>query len=134
MKKKFLIIASDYYKKITNNLIKGALKKINTNKKNVKIVKVPGTFEIPIIVSKNLKKFDGFIALGCVIKGETPHFDFLCNSTFISLLNLSIKSNKPIGNGIITCLNMNQAKKRSMLKSSEAANAVLAIINNDKFK
>ena len=134
MKKKFLIIASDYYKKITNNLIKGALKKINTNKKNVKIVKVPGTFEIPIIVSKNLKKFDGFIALGCVIKGETPHFDFLCNSTFISLLNLSIKSNKPIGNGIITCLNMNQAKKRSMLKGSEAANAVLAIINNDKFK
>ena len=111
MKNKFLIIASNYYKDITHNLINGSLRTLNLNKNKIKIIKVPGTFEIPVVISKNIKKFDGFIALGCVIKGETPHFDFICNSTFISLLDLSIKFKKPVGNGIITSLNMKQAKK-----------------------
>ena len=130
MKKKYLIVASDYYKQITQNLINSAIKKLKI-KKNITIIKVPGTFEIPVVISKNLKIFDGFIVLGCVIKGETPHFDFLCNSVFISLLNLSIKSKKPIGNGIITAINMSQAKKRSFTKGREAANAVLELIKND---
>ena len=131
MKNKLLIVASDYYKEITKNLINGSLSKLKLKKKSVTVIKVPGTFEIPVLISKNLKKYDGFIALGCVIKGETPHFNFICNSTFISLLNLSTKSNKPIGNGIITALNMSQAKKRSLIKGKEAANAVLEIIKND---
>jgi len=130
MKKKFLIIASDYYKEITKNLIKGALKALPLRTVIVSIKKVPGTFEIPVMVSKNLKRYDGFIVLGCVIKGETPHFDFICNSTFISLLNLSIKSKKPIGNGIITVFNMKQAKKRSLIKGREAVHAVLEVIKN----
>ena len=131
MKKKILIIASNYYKDITQNLIKGAINHIQISKKNITIIKVPGTFEIPVIISKNLKRFDGFIVLGCVIKGETPHFDFLCNSTFISILNLSMKSKKPIGNGIITALNMTQAKKRSKIKGKEAAIAVIEVLKND---
>ena len=131
MKNKLLIVASDYYKEITKNLINGSLSKLKLKKKSVTVIKVPGTFEIPVLISKNLKKYDGFIALGCVIKGETPHFDFICNSTFISLLNLSTKSKKPVGNGIITALNMSQAKKRSLIKGKEAANAVLEIIKND---
>tara|TARA_B100001057_G_scaffold498126_1_gene604205 strand:- start:4447 stop:4842 length:396 start_codon:yes stop_codon:yes gene_type:complete len=130
MNKKFLIVASDYYKDITKNLINGSLEKLKNIKKNITIIKVPGTFEIPVVISKNIKRFDGFIALGCVIKGQTPHFDFICNATFISLSNLSIKSNKPIGNGIITALNMKQATKRSNLKGKEAANAVLEVIKN----
>ena len=130
MKNKLLIVASDYYKEITQNLIKGCLSKIKSKNKNVVVMKIPGTFEIPVLISKNLKKFDGFIALGCVIKGETPHFDFLCNSTFSSLLNLSTESKKPIGNGIITALNISQAKKRSLIKGEEAANAVIEIIKN----
>tara|TARA_Y100000996_G_scaffold400885_1_gene371302 strand:+ start:858 stop:1253 length:396 start_codon:yes stop_codon:yes gene_type:complete len=130
MKKKFLIIASDYYKEITKNLIRGALKALPLKTKVVSIKKVPGTFEIPVVLSKNLKRFDGFIVLGCVIKGQTPHFDFICNSTFISLLDLSTKSKKPIGNGIITALNMKQAKKRSLIKGREAVNAVLEVIKN----
>ena len=130
MKNKLLIVASDYYKEITQNLIKGCLSKIKSKNKNVVVMKIPGTFEIPVVISKNLKKFDGFIALGCVIKGETPHFDFLCNSTFSSLLNLSTESKKPIGNGIITALNMSQAKKRSLIKGKEAANAVIEVIKN----
>ena len=124
MKKKFLIVASNYYRDITKNLINGSLKKFNKIKKDIKIIKVPGTFEIPVVISKNLKRFDGFIALGCVIK------DFICNATFISLSNLSTKAKKPIGNGIITALNKSQAKKRSNLKGQEAANAVLEVIKN----
>ena len=116
MKNKLLIVASDYYKDITQNLIKGCLSKIKSKNKNVVVMKVPGTFEIPVVISKNLKKFDGFIALGCVIKGETPHFDFLCNSTFFLYLIYLPKSKKPIGNGIITALNMSQAKKDLLLK------------------
>ena len=134
MKNKLLIVASDYYKEITQNLIKGCLSKIKSKNKNVVVMKIPGTFEIPVVISKNLKKFDGFIALGCVIKGETPHFDFLCNSTFSSLLNLSTESKKPIGNGIITALNMSQAKKRSLIKGKEAANAVIKIIKNGQYR
>ena len=130
MKEKFLIVASNYYKDITKNLIKGSLKKLKNFKKNITIIKVPGTFEIPVVISKNLKRFDGFVALGCVIKGQTPHFDFICNATFISLSNLSTKSKKPIGNGIITALNMRQALRRSNLKGNEAANAVLEVIKN----
>ena len=128
MKKKFLIVASDYYKDITKNLINGALKKFKNSKHKITIVKVPGTFEIPYMISKKLKHFDGFIALGCVIKGETPHFDFICSSTFISILNLCTQSKKPIGNGIITALNMKQAKKRSFIKGNEAVGAVLELI------
>ena len=131
MKNKLLIVASNYYESITQNLINGSLRKLKFKKQNVNIIKVPGTFEIPVIISKNLKSFDAFIALGCVIKGETPHFDFICNSTFISLQNLSMKSKKPIGNGIITSLNMRQAKKRSFIKGQEAANAVIEVMKND---
>ena len=130
MKKKILIVASNYYKDLTKNLIKGSIDKLKISKKRGKIIKVPGTYEIPIIISKNIKKYNGFIALGCVIKGETPHFDFICNSTFITLLNLSVTSKKPITNGIITALNMKQAKKRSFIKGKEAAIAILEIFKN----
>ncbi len=131
MTKKLLIVASDYYKNISKNLISGALKNFS-NKKNIDIVRVPGTFEIPLIISKNIKKYQAFVAIGCVIKGETPHFDYICSSTFYGLMKLSIESKKPIGNAIITCLNMSQAKKRSLKKGQEAATAVLRIIKNGK--
>lgn len=130
MKNKILIIASSYYKDITENLINSAIIKLKTKKKNIKIIKVPGTYEIPVIISKNIKKYEGFVALGCVIRGETPHFDFICNSTFTSLLDLSTRSKKPIGNGIITSNNMIQAKKRSFIKGKEAAHAVLEVLKN----
>ena len=99
----------------------------NLNKFSTKIIKVPGVFEVPVVISKNIKKYDGFIALGCVIKGETPHFDFISNATTQAIMNLSVDSKKPIGNGIITCLNMEQAKARSK-KGKEAAKAVISIL------
>ena len=123
--KKILIVTADYYKDITASLLKSANN--NLNKFSTKIIKVPGVFEVPFVISQNIKKYDGFIALGCVIKGETPHFDFISNAATQAIMNLSVDSKKPIGNGIITCLNMKQAKARSK-KGKEAAKAVISIL------
>ena len=135
--KKILIVNSNYYKKISENLVLNAKKKLLNTKYKVSILDVPGAYEIPIAIRKNIKKFDGFIALGCVIKGQTPHFDFICSSLFYSILNLSVQFKKPIGNGVITAFTINQAKERSNNinlkkpnKGSEAANSVISILEN----
>ena len=127
MKPKILVVAADYYKSISFDLnlyTSGVLDK----KTKYKFISVPGVFEIPVVISKNIKKYDGFIALGCVIKGETPHFDFISSATTNAIMKLSIEHKKPIGNGIITCLNMKQAKPRSKSKGMEAAKAVLSVL------
>ena len=126
MKKKILLVIANYYKDISKGLLKSALKSIPKSN-NIKIIYVPGTFEIPITISKNIKKYDAFLALGCVIKGKTPHFDFISQASTNAIMNLSVLSKKPIGNGIITCLNMAQAKLRRK-KGSEAAKAVMSIL------
>ena len=127
MNKKLLIVLANYYKDISNGLLKSALNNIPKYIK-IKIIKVPGVFEIPISISKNLKKYDAFLALGCVIKGQTPHFDFISQATTNAIMDISVKHKKPIGNGIITCLNMKQAKVRKK-KGSEAANAVVSVLS-----
>ena len=127
MKKKFLIVLANYYKEISEGLLKSALNNI-PKPSQVKIIKVPGVFEIPITISKNIKKFDAFLALGCVIKGQTPHFDFISQASTNAIMELSIKKKKPIGNGIITCFNMKQAKARKN-KGAEAAIAAVSILN-----
>ena len=124
MKKKFLIVIANYYNDISSGLLKSSLKLIPKSR-NIKVINVPGVFEIPVTISKNLKKYDAFIALGCVIKGETPHFDFISQASTDAIMKLSIDSKKPIGNGIITCLNMKQAIARKK-KGAEAAAAVLS--------
>ena len=126
MKKKILIVVAGYYENIASSLLKSAKNKIK-DKCNIDVITVPGAFEIPVTISKNLKKFDGFIALGCVIKGKTPHFDFISKSTTDALMILSITSKKPVGNGVITCLNKKQALERGN-KGSEAAKAVLSVL------
>ena len=135
--KKILIVNSNYYNDISTNLVLNAKKKLLKVKFKVSILDIPGAFEIPIAIRKNINFYDGFVALGCVIKGKTPHFDLLCSSLFNSILNLSTKHNKPIGNGVITALNLKQAKQRSKNtnlnkpnKGSEAANAVISILKN----
>ena len=127
MSKKCLIVVANYYENISNILLQSALKSIK-NKLSFKIIYVPGVFEIPITISKNLRKYDGFIALGCVIKGQTPHFEFISSSVTDNILNISVKNKKPIGNGIITCLNKKQAIARSK-KGAEAANAMLSVLS-----
>jgi len=127
MKNKYLIIIANYYKNISKGLLKSAQ---DTLPKNaiIKTIYVPGVFEIPVTISKNIKKYDGFLALGCVIKGQTPHFDFISQAATNALMLLSIENKKPIGNGIITCLNMRQANVRKK-KGREAALAVISILS-----
>ena len=127
MKKKILIIIADYYKDISSGLMKSAKNEIK-HSFNIKTIRVPGVFEIPVTISKNIKKFNGFIALGCVIKGKTPHFDFISKATTASIMKLSVDNKKPIGNGIITCLNMKQAINRKK-KGREASRAVISVLS-----
>ncbi len=124
--KKILIVLANYYEDISFSLLKSA--KNNLSNFKLKVIKVPGVFEIPVTISKNIKNYDAFIALGCVIKGETPHFDFISISSTQAIMKLSVDSKKPIGNGIITCLNMKQAKARSK-KGKEAALAVISVLS-----
>jgi len=134
MKKKILIVSATYYPDIQNNLLNGALNhlqkyyNINFINKQVVSTEVPGVFEIPVTIASRIKNYDGFLALGCVIKGQTPHFDFISKATTDAIMKLSIDYKKPIGNGIITCLNKKQAIVRSKTKGQEAANAVGVVL------
>ena len=135
--KKILIINANYYDDITSKLVQNAKNVLINKEINVHLLNVPGVFEIPIAIRRNIKKFDAFIALGCVIKGKTPHFNLICKSTFNAIQNLAISFNKPVGNGVITALNKKQAYERcgkikssKTNKGSEAANAVLSILKN----
>ena len=127
MKNKVLIIQANYYKDISTALLKSAKNELK-NFAKINVISVPGVFEIPVVIYKNLKKYDGFVALGCVIKGQTPHFDFISKSTTDAIMNISVVSKKPVGNGIITCLNKKQALARGK-KGREAANAVKSILS-----
>ena len=126
MKKKVLIVVSDYYEDISKGLLKSTKKYLN-KKASLNIIKVPGVFEIPVIISKNINKFDGFIAIGCVVKGKTAHFDLISKSVIDAIMNLSINHKKPIGNCILTCFNYKQALDRKN-KGKEAALALNSIL------
>ena len=136
MNSKICIIVSNYYTKISNGLLHGAIKAINKRGNKKKIIKnviyVSGAFEIPVTIARNMKSYDAFIALGCIIKGKTPHFNILSNSVINGLMHLSIYYKKPIGNGIITCLNKKQALERSHQrkknKGEEAAIAIMSVL------
>ena len=130
MKPKILIVSARYYKGFSKSLELYAVSTLDVKKIKYKIIPVPGVFEIPVVIAKNIKKYDGFIALGCVIKGQTPHFDFISQATTDAIMKLSIDYKKPIGNGIITSLNKLQAAYRSKKKGSEAANAVIKVLDN----
>ena len=127
MRKKILIVVADYYKNISKGLLDSTKKHLK-NSFYTKEIFVPGVFEIPIVIAKNIKKYEAFIALGCVIKGETPHFDFISSATTLAIMNISVDSKKPIGNGIITCLNKKQAKLRGK-KGKEAARAIKSVLS-----
>ena len=132
MKPNILIITANFYEDISSDLSAGAIAEVKAKAKFKKIV-VPGVFEIPVIIAKNIKKYDAFIALGCVIRGKTPHFKIISKSVINAIMNLSVYYKKPIGNGIITCFNKKQAIERSRSKKNkgrEAAKAVLSVLKN----
>ena len=127
IKKKFLIVVADYYKDISKGLLDSA-KTVLPKSSLIKTISVPGVFEIPVTISKNVRKYDAFLALGCVIKGQTPHFDFISQATTDAIMKLAVENKKPIGNGIITCLNMKQAIARKK-KGKETAEAVMSVLS-----
>ena len=138
--KKVLLVCSPYYKNITQNLIKGAIKVLRSNSVSYKIINVPGALEIApsikIYSEKSSKDvlFDGFVALGCIIRGETYHFEIVSNESARALSDLSITYSLPIGNGILTVENKEQAIERSdplrLNKGAGAALACLSLINH----
>ena len=138
MKYNLAIVKSLYYVEIAEQLSRGVDKEIQKFKSKfsfrIKNFFVSGVFEIPIIISKNINKFDAFIVLGCVIKGDTPHFNFISKSTIEAIMKLSVEYKKPIGNGIITCFSKKQAIERSKIngknKGGEATRAILTVLGN----
>tara|TARA_X000000368_G_scaffold87887_1_gene66842 strand:- start:197 stop:595 length:399 start_codon:yes stop_codon:yes gene_type:complete len=132
MKNKVLIVSSNYYDEVSSNLIKGATEELKINNIEFEVVYAPGCFEVPFLISKNIKKYAGFIALGCVIRGETYHFNLIANECARKIIDISNNSLKPIGFGILTCENLEQAINRSDIrkknKGREAANACIKLL------
>ena len=128
MKSKICIVISTYNSDITQKLFDSAKKELDKSEiKKIDVVKVPGSFEIPVTISRLAKKYEGFIAIGCVIKGETANFDLISNAITNGIMQLSISQKKPIGNSIITSFNRDQALKR-FDRGKEAAEAVLKVL------
>ena len=134
MKVKICIVMSAYNHNITNEVRLSAKKELNKfGIKEIKDIEVPGAFEIPVTISRLVKKYDGFIAIGCVIKGETANFDLISKAITNGIMQISINEKKPIGNAILTCFNENQAKDR-FDRGAEAAKAVIAVLKNERRK
>ena len=133
MNKKILLVVSSYYKDISKNLISGSTNFLNENNFEYDISDVPGAFEIPFVIKKNINKYLGFIALGCVIRGETYHFEIISNETSRKIIDLSVDYEKPIGLGLLTCETYEQAIIRSdplqKNKGKEAAFACCSLVN-----
>ena len=133
MSKKILIVSSDYYEDVSSNLELGAINTCKEFNFEYKIVKAPGCFEIPYLIKKNIGNYDGFIALGCIIKGETYHFEVIANETTKKIMDLSIECLVPIGFGVLTCYDLEQANIRSSVnhknKGREAALACIKLLN-----
>ena len=132
MNYKVLIVVSNYYEEISKNLIKGTEMYLRETSITPRIIKAPGCFEIPYIIKKKDEDYDGFIALVCIIRGETYHFELISNEVTRKIMDLSIILNKPIGFGILTCDNIEQAQYRSNPerdnKGKEAAKACVDLL------
>ena len=136
MKKKLniLIICADFYKDIAEVMIDNARNYLDQKEYTYEVSRVSGSFEIPVLISildeERIQKYDGIIALGCIIRGETKHFDFISSSIINGIMSLSMNKKIPIGNGILTCENMDQVKARYEQKPVETIDAVISVLRN----
>ncbi|MDP1620417.1 MAG: 6,7-dimethyl-8-ribityllumazine synthase [Candidatus Moranbacteria bacterium] len=137
-KLKIAIVVSKFNPDITGKMFVGAVETLRKNgvlEKNIQTVWVPGAFEIPLACQRlaQTKKYDGLVALGCVIKGDTDHYHYVSDGSIHGVMDVMLKTDLPIGLGIITTVNLKQAQERSSgrhNKGAEAAQAVLEMINN----
>ena len=135
MKKKILIVASNYYKDILDNLITGSTTYLKKNNFDYEIIYAPGCFEIPFLIKKNINNYIGFISLGCILRGETYHFEIIANECSRKIMDISLDNQKPIGFGILTCETYEQALIRSdplqKDKGKEAAFACIQLLKSE---
>ena len=136
-KLKICLVSAPYYKDITDNLVCGALNILKKIKADTEIVEVSGALEIPTAIKLMENEFDGFIAIGCVIRGETTHYDYVCSESARALMNISLEG-FAIGYGILTVENYNQALIRSKTIANKSLGkgkvAALACINQMRLK
>jgi 6,7-dimethyl-8-ribityllumazine synthase len=129
-----LIVSGNFYADISAELIKGATAHLKAAGASYELVEVPGAFEIPAAIHFGMhdKKFDGFVALGCVIRGETSHYDYVCGESARALMDLSTQAGAAIGYGILTVEDEEQAWVRARVndgnKGKDAATACLRMI------
>ena len=133
-KLKFLIVCADFYKDISDVMIDKATNYLDQKEYSYEVSRVNGSFEIPTLISmydeKKIQEYDGIVTLGCIIRGETKHFDFISSSIIDGIMSLSINKKIPIGNGILTCENMDQVKSRYEKKPVETIDAVISVLRN----
>lgn len=136
--KKYAVLVARFNHFITDRLLEGCLdtlKRHETKDENIDIIRVPGAFEIPLAAKKLAQKeeYDAVICLGAVIRGDTPHFDYVCAEVSKGVANVSLESEKPVIFGVITTDTIDQALQRSGVKAgnkgSEAALAAIEMVN-----
>ncbi len=134
MNSHILIISANFYPEITGELLAGARAELTRVGATFDELEVPGAFEIPAAINFGLqsKKYDGYVALGCVIRGETTHYDYVCSESARGLMELALNKNAAIGYGILTVENPQQALVRAKIsegnKGRDAVEACLKLI------
>jgi 6,7-dimethyl-8-ribityllumazine synthase len=128
----FAIVASEYNSVVMDRLIEGAKRSLEDH--SLKLIRVPGSFEIPLAAKRaaQSKKYDGIVALGCVMRGETPHFEYISAAVSTGLQQVALETGIPVGFGLLTVDTVQQAMDRSGEsgnKGSEAALAALEMVN-----
>ena len=135
MKKKVLIVDANFYEDLASELVRGAVTELEKMGITYERISVPGALEIPSAISfisqgNEAKLFAGYIALGCVIRGETSHYDIVCGESARGLSKLALDKNLAIGNGILTVDNWEQAWARaSVLKKNKGRDAAIACLS-----
>ncbi|MET7326962.1 6,7-dimethyl-8-ribityllumazine synthase [Nonomuraea sp. NPDC005650] len=113
------VVAASWHAKITDQLVARALQACDDSGATATVVRVPGSLEIPVVAQALARRCDAVVALGAVIKGETAHFDYVCDSVTAGLTRISLDEETPVGNGVLTCESMDQALDRSGLPGSK---------------
>ncbi|MGE0420329.1 MAG: 6,7-dimethyl-8-ribityllumazine synthase [Acetobacteraceae bacterium] len=131
-----LIVRAPYYRGVIDGLTIGAQRIIAEAGGTSEVLDVAGAYELPQVLRlamRGSKRYDGFVALGCVIRGETDHYDFICQATMQGIMNVSLQFGMCLGTGLLTCDTLAQAEARSGQdghnKGAEAAAAALIQIN-----
>ena len=131
-----LIIRAPYYKAIIDGLTEGAERILREAGATSEVLDIAGAYELPQAIRlgvRGSKRFDGFVALGCIVRGETDHYEFICRATMEGVMSVSLQFGLCVGTGLLTCDTMAQAEARSSMdgfnKGAEAAVAALLQIN-----